>query len=168
MVWEFPFWFVYALLLADCKKKGLWIPVLLLTLYVGFINVKGVFWEETHKATQMKETKKCLDIIQEDDVLIYNFNHVQATLGYYKNNESYLLYYEPEELIQKIYRDYGMIDDVKQIQELLRQGKNVYFLGSFVSREDIVAEWQDQGLKVEEEGSYLLERYWFNLYSVKE
>ncbi|MBR5595832.1 MAG: glycosyltransferase family 39 protein [Lachnospiraceae bacterium] len=162
------FWFVYALLLADCKKKGLWIPVLLLTLYVGFINVKGVFWEETHKATQMKETKKCLDIIQEDDVLIYNFNHVQATLGYYKNNESYLLYYEPEELIQKIYRDYGMIDDVKQIQELLRQGKNVYFLGSFVSREDIVAEWQDQGLKVEEEGSYLLERYWFNLYSVKE
>ena len=116
----------------------------------------------------MKETRKCMDIIKEDDVLIYNFNHVQATIGYYKNNESYLLYSEPEELIQKIYRDYGMIEEVEQIKELLRQGKTVYFLGSFVSREDIVNEWREEGLKIEEEGSFLLERYWFNLYSVKE
>ena len=60
-----------------------------------------------------------------------------------------------------------MIEHADQIQELLKQGKKVWFLGSFVSREDIVKEWEQQGLKVTEVGSYLLERYWFNLYSVE-
>ena len=161
------FWFVFALLLKDCEKKWIWIPVLCLTIYVGVINVKGVFWEEDHKVIQMQETRKGLEMIQEDDVLIFNFNHVQATIGYYKNNESYLLYQEAETLIQEIYRDYGMIEDVTQIKDLLAQGKKVWFLGSFVSREDIVEEWRQQGLEVTEMGSYLLERYWFNLYSVE-
>ena len=161
------FWFVFALLLKDCEKKWIWIPILVLTVYVGVINVKGVFWEENHKVTQMQETRKGLDTIQEDDVLIFNFNHVQATVGYYKNNESYLLYQEAEPLIQEIYRDYGMIETAEQIKGLLKQGKKVWFLGSFVSREDIVEEWKQQGLKVTETGSYLLERYWFNLYSVE-
>ena len=51
---------------------------------------------------------------------------------------------------------------------LVKQGRKVWFLGSFVSREDIVEEWKRQGLKVTETGSYLLERYWFNLYLVEE
>ena len=162
------FWFVFALLLDNCKKEWIWLPILVLTIYVGWINVRGVFWEENHKNVQMQETRKGIETIKENDVLIYNFNHVQAVMGYYKNNESYLLYSEPEELIQKIYRDYGMIEDVTQIKALLKQGKNVYFLGSFVSREEIVNEWRKEGLIIEEEGSYLLERYWFNLYSVRE
>ena len=138
-----------------------------MTVYVGMINVKGVFWEENQKKVQMVETRNGLEQIQEDDILIFNFNHVQATVGYYKKNESYLLYQEPEILIQKIYRDYGMIENVEQIKELVKQGRKVWFLGSFVSREDIVKEWQQQGLEVTELGSYLLERYWFNLYSVE-
>ena len=161
------FWFVYALLLDKCEIKWIWIPILAITLYIGFMNVKGVFWEENHKLMQMKETRKGLTAIQEDDVLIFNFNHVQATVGYYKNNESYLLYQEAEPLIQEIYREYGVIQEVEEIKALLRQGKKVWFLGSFVSREDIVSEWEQQGLKVREIGSYLLERYWFNLYSVE-
>ena len=135
----------------------------MLTVYVGTINVKGVFWEENHKVIQMQETRKGLETIQEDDILIFNFNHVQATVGYYKDNESYLLYQEAEPLIQEIYRDYGMIENVGQIKEILEQGKKVWFLG----REDIVEEWRQQGLKVTETGSFLLERYWFNLYSVE-
>ncbi len=161
------FWFAFALLLEDCEKKWICFPILVLTIYVGFINVKGVFWEENHKVTQMEETRKGLETIQEGDILIFNFNHVQATVGYYKDNESYLLYQEAEPLIQEIYRDYGMIENVTQVKELLAQGKKVWFLGSFVSREDIVEEWEQQGLKVIETGSYLLERYWFNLYSVE-
>ena len=46
------------------------------------------------------------------------------------------------------------------------QGKNLWFVGSFNSREDIVAEWREAGLEVEEKGSFLLERYWFNLYKI--
>ena len=78
-----------------------------------------------------------------------------------------MLYQEAEPLIQEIYRDYGMIEEAEQIKDLLEQGKKVWFLGSFVSREDIVEEWRQQGLKVTETGSYLLERYWFNLYLVE-
>lgn len=161
------FWLGFGILLKDCEKKWVWIPVILLTVYVGVINVNGVFWEEEQKQVQMVETRKGLEQIQEEDILIFNFNHVQATVGYYKKNESYLLYQEPEVLIQKIYRDYGMIDNAEQIKELVKQGRKIWFLGSFVSREDIVKEWQQQGLKVTEQGSYLLERYWFNLYSVE-
>lgn len=161
------YWFAYAFLLHKCDKKWMWIPILVITAYVGMVNVKGVFWEENHKTIQMQETRKGLARIQEDDVLIYNFNHVQATVGYYKDNESYLLYQEAEPLIQEIYREYGMIEHADQIKELLKRGKKVWFLGSFVSREDIVKEWEQQGLVVTEVGSYLLERYWFNLYSVE-
>ena len=161
------FWFVFAFLLNDCDKKWIWIPILLLTVYVGRMNVNGVFWEENNKIVQMPNTIEALECIQEDDVMVFNFNHVQAVVGFYKENESYLLYQEAEPLIQEIYRDYGMIEDVTQIKELLQQGKKVWFLGSFVSREDIVEEWKQQGLKITEMGSYLLERYWFNLYEVK-
>lgn len=161
------FWFVFAFLLKDCEKKWIWISILLLTVYVGYINVRGVFWEENHKKVQMQETKKGLEQIQEEDVLIYNFNHVQATVGYYKDNESYLLYQEAEPLIQDIYRQSGMITEVSEIKDLVAKGKKVWFLGSFVSREDIVKEWEQQGLTVTEVGSYLLERYWFNLYLVE-
>lgn len=161
------YWFVYALLLNDCKKKRIRMFILAITLCVGTINVKGVFWGENYKAVNMKETQKGLDSIEQDDILIFNFNHVQATVGYYKDNESYLLYQEAETLIQDIYQEYGMINDVNQIKELVQKGKKVWFLGSFNSREDIVNEWEQQGLKVTEQGSYLLERYWFNLYSVE-
>ena len=161
------YWFVFALLLDQCDKRWIWILITLITVYVGVTNIKGMIWEEQHKVTQMQETRKGLELIQEDDVLIYNFNHVQATVGYYKDNDSYLLYQEAEDLIQEIYREYGMIEDVDQMKELLKQGRNVWFLGSFVSREDIVEEWEQQGLEVTEVGSYLLERYWFNLYSVE-
>ena len=161
------YWFVYGMLLDKCHRKWVWLLITIMTVLVGITNIKGIFWEENHKVTQMQETREGLGKIQEEDVLIYNFNHVQATVGYYKNNDSYLLYQEAEELIQEIYREYGMIEEADQIKDLLKRGRKVWFLGSFHSREDIVKEWEQQGLKVTEVGSYLLERYWFNLYSVE-
>ena len=58
------------------------------------------------------------------------------------------------------------MEDTAQIRALFRQGRSVWFIGSFNSREDIVAQWAAEGLKAEETGSYLLERYWFNLYKI--
>ena len=46
------------------------------------------------------------------------------------------------------------------------EDRNVLFIGSFNSRDEIVDEWRKAGLTVEEQGSYLLERYWFNIYKV--
>jgi len=46
------------------------------------------------------------------------------------------------------------------------EGRSLWFIGSFNSRDDIVAQWRKAGLDVEEKGSFLLERYWFNLYKI--
>ena len=76
----------------------------------------------------------------------------------------------PEELIQAIIRPYDTIDDVQDVMALAQKGaeedRNVLFIGSFNSRDEIVDEWRKAGLTVAEQGSYLLERYWFNIYKV--
>ena len=42
--------------------------------------------------------------------------------------------------------------------------RNVYFFGSFNSREELLKEWETEGIAYTEEGTYLLERYYFNVY----
>lgn len=160
------FWFVFALCLGRCDRKALWIPILLVLLYTGHTNYQGVEWEETKKIEQMKETLEELAQIADEDVLVFNFNHLQAVVGYYKENESYLLYGEAEAMIRELYREYGSLREAEEVVSLLKEGRRVWFLGSFNSREEIVEEWRQQGLRVKECGSYLLERYWFNLYEI--
>lgn len=145
------------------------ILVCMLALTMGFMNVKGVFWEEKNKTEQMKTTIQGLAKVEKEDILIFNFDHVQAVVGYYKDNESYLLYGEPEPLMKELYGNLGMLEETDQIEELLnKQTKGrVWFLGSFNAREEIVEQWKDMGLTVTQEGSYLLERYWFNLYRIE-
>jgi hypothetical protein len=86
--------------------------------------------------------------------------------------ESYLWCGTPEPLIQDIIRPYDTVEDVAEVaglvEEQTMQGGTVWFIGSFNSRDDIVDEWRQAGLTVEEQGSYLLERYWFNLYKITE
>ena len=44
-------------------------------------------------------------------------------------------------------------------------GKDVLFLGSFNAREVILQEWNDEySITSENEGSYLMERYWFDVF----
>ena len=79
---------------------------------------------------------------------------------------------ELEMLIQKITSSCGKVETTEEIREMLektqqeKQEKNLWFIGSFNSRDDIVAGWRRDGLEVEEMGSFLLERYWFNLYKI--
>lgn len=79
-----------------------------------------------------------------------------------------------ETLIQEITSPCGYVEDVEELRQMLEemQGeekiKNLWFIGSFNSRDDIVAEWQNAGLEAEQMGSFLLERYWFNLYRISD
>lgn len=162
------FWLAFALLLNQCERKAVWIFTCILSLVIGYTNIKGIFWEEDYKKEHMTNTLKGLSLIEEGDILIFNFNHVQAVVGYYKDNQSYLLYQEPEELIREVYGNLDMLKEDAQLHPLLdTQEGSVWFLGSFNSREEIIQSWQSRGLKVTEEGSFLLERYWFNLYRVE-
>lgn len=163
------FWFVFAVLLNQISKRLLKSLACILILAIGWINVKGVFWEEENKTGQIKATLQELDRIEKEDVLIFNFNHVQAVVGFYKDNESYLLYQEPEPLMKRLYPNLRILEEAGQIEELLNQQTegSIWFLGSFNSREEVVEQLRQKGLSVTQEGSCLLERYWFNLYRIE-
>ncbi|MCM1122864.1 MAG: hypothetical protein NC416_09795 [Eubacterium sp.] len=135
---------------------------------IGLRNYRAFMGEEEYKILLMKETEKALSSIAPDDIVIYNFDQVQAVTSYYidPDAQSYLWCGTPEALIQDIIRPYHVVEEVQMIKEWCEKGRNVWFVGSFNSRDDIVKEWSEQGMEIEETGSYLLERYWFNLYKV--
>ena len=135
-------------------------------LIIGLRDYRAFMGEEEYKIRLMQETETALSSIAAEDIVIYNFDQVQAVTSYYLTTDSYLWCGTPETLIQEIIRPYGTVEQTAQIQTWIEEGRTVWFIGSFNSREDIVDEWEAAGLHVEETGSYLLERYWFNLYRI--
>lgn len=186
------FWLGFALCLHDilCKpigaahtKDGIGrrtmpyaagIVILFLIVSIGLRDYRAFMGEEEYKIRLMAETEDALAMIGPQDSVLYNFDQVQAVTGYYlpETVKRYLWCAEGEKLIQEITSPCGTVEDAEEIHEMLKnaqtQGKktNLWFIGSFNSREDIVDEWREAGLKVEEKGSFLLERYWFNLYKI--
>ena len=142
--------------------------ILIFTAAVGLRDYRAFMGEEEYKIRLMKETEEALSVIGPEDTIIYNFDQVQAVTSYYlpEETDSRLWRGTPEELVQDIIRPYGSVEETQQIRALCGQGGNVWFIGSFNSRDDIVEEWAAEGVKAEETGSYLLERYWFNLYKI--
>ncbi len=138
-----------------------------LILCVGLRDYRAFMGEEEYKALQMEKTREALAAIGPEDILIFNFDQVQMVLGYYVNNESYLWYGQPEELIQEICGQKQSLDEnTERIGEWLAAGRKVWFVGSFGSRDDIVSLWEAQGIRASEPTDCLLERYWFNLYEL--
>ena len=173
----------------DGLHKVISVAVIILVLVVGLRDYRAFMGEEEYKALLMKDTAAALSTIEPEDIVLYNFDQVQAVTSYYMDekaerkafstidnesaeadkvykNESYLWCGRPETLIQKILRPYGTVEQAEQIRTWCEEGRRVWFIGSFNSRDDIVAEWEKAGLLSEETGSYLLERYWFNLYKI--
>ena len=170
------FWLAFAVCLGSLTdSKGLIYGKLIVTallVVIGLRNYRAFMGEEEYKALLMQDTQKALASVDAGDILIYNFDQVQAVTSYYLEDtvDSYLWCDMPEELIQAIIRPYDTIDDVQDVMALAQkgaeEGRNVLFIGSFNSRDEIVDEWRKAGLTVAEQGSYLLERYWFNIYKV--
>ncbi len=178
------FWLGFALCLNDvlCKpttgRRALGIALTFLVIIIGLCDYRAFMGEEEYKIRLMAETEEALAMIGPQDSVLYNFDQVQAVTGYYlpRTVQRYLWCAEGEKLIQEITSPCGTVETVEEIQRMLEktqeegkdgeQGGNVWLIGSFNSREDIVAAWRDAGLNVEEEGSFLLERYWFNLYKI--
>ncbi len=154
--------------------SGLALLLLGLIVVAGLRDYRAFMGEEEYKTVCMKETEEALSMIGPKDIVLYNFDQVQAVTGYYlpETVERLLWRAEGEKLIQEITSPCGTAADVEEIRQFLEgtqdgeQRKNVWFAGSFNSREDIVEEWRSAGLEVEEKGSFLLERYWFNLYRI--
>lgn len=165
-----------------CKPKitfrAVGVALTLLAIIIGLRDYRAFMGEEEYKIRLMSETEDALAMIGPQDSVLYNFDQVQAVTGYYlpKTTKRYLWQTEGEKLIREITSPCGTVEDVEEIRRMLgktrengtdvREAGSVWFIGSFNSREDMVAEWRVQGLAVEEMGSFLLERYWFNLYKI--
>lgn len=171
------FWFCFALCMNEmlCKQRSaLGFAILLLVVLVGLRDYRAFMGEEEFKTVSMRETEQALSMIGQTDTVFYNFDQVQAVTGYYlpETVERLLWRTEGEKLIQEITSPCGHVEnavEIRQMLERIQEGdeeKNLWFIGSFNSRDDIVDEWRGSGLEVEEMGSFLLERYWFNVYKI--
>lgn len=150
------------------------IALTIFVVIVGLRDYRAFMGEEEYKIRLMTETEEALALIGPQDSVVYNFDQVQAVTGYYlpETTARFLWRAEGEKLIQEITSPCGTVGETEELREMLDtageedRGKNLWFIGSFNSREDIAAEWREDGLEVEERGSFLLERYWFNLYKI--
>jgi hypothetical protein len=89
-------------------------------------------------------------------------------MSYYRPDCSVLLY---EGEIDQLLPDMlgNITDNVNDsdIQNLVKDNpENVYFWGSFNSREEIVASWEKLGISNELLDNILIERYWINVYKL--
>ncbi len=153
---------------------------------IGIMVIVGIrdFWafrgNELYRRVNMVKIDLLFDELknQDDLVIISNFDHVDGLLAYYLNDFDnkadaeqipVLLYgYEPEELIKKMVPGVGYAENGEVVRKLLKDGKKVLFLGSFNAREEIVADWHDNyGISNENKGSYLMERYWFDVFELQ-
>lgn len=171
------FWLAFAILAGRMYKSHRQLAgvLFLFLLLIGVWNYRSFYGEEMWKRVNMTETEKALEQIPKEDVLICNFGQAQAVLSYYLPNFSYLWYEQPEKLIQEMYPQNLVLAEpfsdeagILRIKELMQGRGRLWFIGSGNAREEIIQKWEDAGIQVQEQGSVLLERYWFNIYLIKE
>lgn len=170
------FWLAFALSLSGWKeKKAVFFPVFLLFLAVGLRNYRAFYGEEMWKRLQMENTRKALSQVREEDAVVFNFDQAQGVASFYLPNETWLWYGTPEELITEMYpQDHPLVEGefsdeagIRALKNLLEGHERVWFCGSGNAREEIIQKWENAGIEATQQGSVMLERYWFNLYELK-
>lgn len=146
--------------------------LLVLMAVVGTIDFRAFIGNEQYRKVNMDKTLALFEELDSDTIIISNFTHVQGLLSYYLNKgdgdyKIYLYQENPEPLIEETVPGLLSLDDPIDIANYLEGGKKVLFLGSFNSRDVLVHEWEDNlGIKNENQGSYLMERYWFDVFKL--
>lgn len=158
-------WLVAAVVLWDFIEKNWGILLFVPFLLSGYSNMQGFYGEENKKIEEMKATQSFLADFPKDAVVLCNFNHVQAVTACYlkDSNEIWLYGSNPEDLIAELLPQCRGLEDTTELLQLVKE-RDVYFFGSFNSREELLKEWETEGIAYTEEGTYLLERYYFNVY----
>ena len=158
-------WLVAAVVLWDFIEINWGILLFVPFLLSGYSNMQGFYGEENKKIVEMKATQSFLADFPKDAVVLCNFNHVQAVTACYlkDSNEIWLYGSNPEDLIAELLPQCRGLEDTTELSQLVKE-RDVYFFGSFNSREELLKEWETEGIAYTEEGTYLLERYYFNVY----
>lgn len=162
------FWFCFSYFLSRQKKALVLLPSLLILLFVGAADYSAFAQGEVMKKEQMRRTEAELAQIGPGDIVLFNFDQVQAVTGWYLPRESYLYGKTPETLIQEMFPGVRAVPGEEWIGQQLESGKKVWFIGSGLARDSILEEWQSRGIQsTVAADSCLLERYWFNIYRLE-
>lgn len=173
------FWLAFAILcskeLMQWKNKIIVSVFMIFLFLVGVVNYRSFYGEEMWKRVQMKTAEEALAQIEKEDVIIYNFDQAQAVVSYYLDNDTYLWYGEPEDLICQMYpHNYSLVGEsfsdeagIDAVKKLIDSGKPVWFIGSGNARDEIIEKWNTAGIEATETNSVMIERYWFNIYELK-
>ncbi|MBQ3919845.1 MAG: hypothetical protein II695_09235, partial [Oscillospiraceae bacterium] len=177
----FIFWTGYAVLIGKTveeKPRIVTIAIVIVTIVtIGATCIRSfnLFrWEEARKAEGMRQFEVTLDKIRQDypdTLIVCNFNHVQAMMWYYLENDSVLWGYTDETLIADICdrSPIVMIDDASDLKEMLagRGQSEFLFFGSGNARDEIIEDWNSYEFFTEMlHNSCFLERYYINIYKV--
>lgn len=170
------FWLAFAILLSQWKKKkAVFFPIFLLFLLVGLKDYRAFYGEEMWKRVQMADVREALSQIDKEDAVVFNFDQTQGVVSFYLPNEAYLWYGEPETLIVEMYpQNHALVEGefsdeagIDALKVLIREHERVWFCGSGNARDEIIEKWGNFGIEAEEKASLMVERYWFNLYQLK-
>ncbi len=161
-------WLLVAIMADRAANRKALLLLILPMLLAGGLNIMGIRAEEGNKLATISHSYDVVSDIPEGSVIITNFDHVCAVMSYYRPDCQVLLY---EAEIDKLLPDMqgNITDNVHDldIEELVSsQDKEVYFWGSFNSREEIVESWTTLGISNELMDNILIERYWINVYKL--
>ena len=162
------FYLSAAFVLCSASKK-----TLLLVLAAAFVfilsaryTMGGYIYDEKNKVSKMSEAQDIFDDFPENAIVITNFDHVCTLMSYYlPDNKVYLYEARPDSIVELMYNrdDFELSRDA--LGRLVKGDAPVYFFGSFNSREDLLALWEQDGIgNTALHDSVLVERYYFNIY----
>lgn len=177
------FWLAFSIMFSEVwhglfsrirMGKILCVALLLAVFVTGVRNYRSFYGEEMWKRVQMEKTREFIAQIGQEDLLLFNFGQVQGVISYYLDNDSWLWYEKPEDLICRMYsQNHSLVEGefedkagMEKIRELVESGRRVWFLGSGEAREEIIQKWKEEGIQAELVSEALLERYWFNIYQM--
>jgi len=172
------FWLSIAIAVSSRFKEILSLAAALVFVFVSLRDYQTFNWSEGYKLEMMSSADEVFSTIDDDTIIICNFNHIQALSSFYLNNyyeslDNYNTIYayqtEPETLIPVMLKGIEVLGDDadEEILQFLLEGKKVLFLGSFNSREEIVANWESSyGIVSTYITECMVERYWFNVYEL--
>lgn len=171
------FWICFALCLTRLMREGKAYRIaaaaaVCLVVFTGLRESRAAVGNEKWTTLQMENTRQnAFQKISPQDVLLFNFDQLQGVSRYYLENESYLWGGQAEELIEEMYGPFGSLEEASEVKRLVKEsegrGSTVWFLGSGNAREEILELWEQAGVGAKEEGSYLIETYWFDLYRLE-
>ena len=137
-------------------------------------DMSGFTGMEKYKAVKMQEAQDIFSEIEKehsDEIVVCNFNQIQALMWHYLPNDS-ILWGETEELLIAdicARSPIIMTTDYDELKDMVSErGQDSFlFFGSFNSRDDIIDEWEARGASCEPVyDSVFVERYYFNVYNV--